>query len=58
MKKEYINPEIEITELEICQELLTGSNPQATFTPNPDDPDPLDPGSVEAPGFFGDDLDW
>ena len=53
MKKEYINPEMEIVNIQITQQMLAGSidtvNPGETVTP----------GTEDAPSFFGGDSeDW
>ena len=48
MKKEYMNPEMEIVDIKMNQQLLAGSPDLGT------DPDPVDPGSSDAPGFLPD----
>lgn len=47
MKKEYMNPEMEIVDIKMNQQLLAGSPDLST------DPDPIDPGSSDAPGLPG-----
>ena len=55
MKKEYINPEMEVVVLNVNQQLLDGS-PQGTYDPNSS----VDPVYVEASQFQdnGGSEDW
>ena len=48
MKKAYINPEMEVIKIAIHQQVLT----QQSIVTNPD---PVNPGSSDAPGFDWDD---
>ncbi len=55
MKKEYVNPEMQVVVLNVNQQLLNGS-PQGTYDPTSS----VDAGSVEASQFFdnGGSEDW
>ena len=53
MKKTYIIPTIEVVKLQMHQQMLTGSDPQATF----DSTGGVAPGSVEGREYDFDDED-